>query len=43
MPLRDDISERARALVGRVLKGKWRLERGQVDPLSVNASADLEL
>ncbi len=27
MPLRDDISERARALVGRVLKGKWRLER----------------
>jgi serine/threonine-protein kinase len=27
MPLRDDINERARALVGRVLKGKWRLER----------------
>ena len=27
MALRDDISERARALVGRVLKGKWRLER----------------
>jgi eukaryotic-like serine/threonine-protein kinase len=27
MALRDDINERARALVGRVLKGKWRLER----------------
>jgi eukaryotic-like serine/threonine-protein kinase len=27
MPLREDINERARALVGRVLKGKWRLER----------------
>ena len=25
------------------MAGKWRLERGQVDPLSVNASADLEL
>jgi serine/threonine protein kinase len=27
MALRDDINDRARALVGRVLKGKWRLER----------------
>ena len=27
MALRDDINDRARALVGKVLKGKWRLER----------------